>query len=230
MSKLFIPLLVLLANISRAQTFEVGVDAGFYGLKTDKVGIADPNSAGGVSFGVNTGYYLSDVTAIYSGISVTTSNAWDKSRFYRIPITFALSMSKRGMLRANEVPSIANLLSLGFIPQSLELEGGLTMGFYNGNYTQDSKVSATIINSNGSSSALSYELQQQNTLIVPSIDLGFRYTWLFGRVYFYVRPRYSVLLARDNKVLIKNLQTGEIATGSTNSSFSITAGLAVGLN
>ena len=226
---LFVGLFFLSITLTAAaQKLALGAEGGFYALPTDGVGMATLDKANCLIYGLSASYYYSDRLTINSGIVTGKYEIWSGSKYYRVPLTLSYSLTKRGMLRAKEPykQNILYFLTLGFVPQTLEVEGGLSFGFYDGKYSHTSSQSvAEFVNGYSEPRIVSYRLTQYNAQFVPSFDLGFRWGFDLGNAHIYIRPIYSFLFKQDNLIELEDLATKKVVKGCAHSAFQLSMGL-----
>ena len=110
-----------------------------------------------------------------------------------------------------------------------ELEGGVSLGFYDGRY-QDSYHENIAIGTGSDGEKtfqeLDYNVTRKNRQYVPAIILGAKQSLIISHVQLYLRLQYSILPYGDVTIMAVDTKTGKSVTDDAHRAFSITAGLA----
>lgn len=211
--------------------YMVGAEYGVYLYSQGNIGI-DLDKGNGVMYGANFVYILSKNTILNAGLQKVDFNYLKGEQFYRIPISLSYALCKRGHARSFVSPvNINNVLfffiSMGFLPQTFELGDILSLGIYDKFYTKKyRKKDDVFILKPGQTlddvptNKLS-DITRRNHQVVPSIDLGLRWTFDFKSVHFTIHPKYSYLLVEDNIIQKVNVETQILNRQSTRSAFGI---------
>lgn len=225
-------LLALLIFPLKAQKYAVGTEFGFYAAGK---GSGEPYYKGiqGYPVGVAATYYPTSRLGVNSGFSVANFNNWNGSRFYRIPLILSYALNQRGALSGVPTEKLNGPLSGATVDiyHPFELEGGVSLGFYDGRY-QDSyheNVSIDTYSDGGKTykeTELDYSVTRKNRQYVPAITLGAKQSLIVSHVHLYLRLQYSIIPYGDVTITAVDTKTGKSVTEDAHRAFSITAGLA----
>lgn len=227
-------LLYLLAAASlslNAQSYSLGVEGGFYliGKGSGKPGF---NSVSGGVKGLTATYYPTSRLAINTGVSTTSIQKWSGSRFIRIPLSISYSLTQQGAFTNRKIGNkdISSDIYLYVASHTLELEAGMSMGFYDGLYQNSYNEKQTITLFNDArqtydSFSTDYNITHRNIRVVPAINMGVKWSIDFNHLHFPIRIIYSILPWGDNKVTIEDVKTRYVVTENGYQAFSIMGGV-----
>lgn len=225
-------LLVLSVLPLKAQKYAVGAEFGFYAAGK---GSGEPYYEGifGFPVGATATYYPTSRLAVSSGLSVASFSNWNGCRFYRIPLILSYALNQRGAVSGVSTEKLNGPLSGATVDiyHPFELEGGVSLGFYDGRY-QDSyheNVSISTSSDGGKTykqTELDYSVTRKNRQYVPAITLGAKQSLIISHVQVYLRLQYSILPYGDVTITAVDTKTGKSVTEDAHRAFSLTAGLA----
>lgn len=227
-------MLLLLAATSislNAQSYSLGVEGGFYivGNGSGKPGF---NSVSGGVLGLTAAYFPTSRLAVNTGISSASIKQWSGSRFIRIPLSVSYSLTQQGAFTNRRIGNkdISREMTLCVVSQTLELEAGVSVGFYNGLYQNSYNEKLTISYPNSDSPSYptfstDYNITHRNTRVVPAINLGVKWSLDFNHVHFPIHLVYSVLPWGDNKVTVEDVKARCVVTENGYQAFSIMGGV-----
>ena len=235
-------LVALLSSSGKAQTsgYAVGVEYGAHIINSPG------NTRGlglfGATKGVIVNNFINDRLTLYSGLYL--SDQFSEATFYKVPFRAAYSLGRRNQScfdkrnrvgygtasppRRGASTDILDLLLFRFIPQTIEIEGGLSMGVYSKKTSELTKeLNYTVYYNNQLVYAQNgnREVLNTNRRIVPTFDLGVRWWFKVWNFRLYVHPAYSIMPFGDNKTTRTDLITKKVETMTSYSSFSMTGGL-----
>ena len=213
-----------------AQQLAIGLETGLYVVGQDRLGIP-LDKASGMAYGLSATYYATDRLAVNGGIRTAQLESFEGVRYYQVPLSVSYSLTRRGMLQAKNLQrptlgsTLVHLLTLGFVPQTLELEGGAGLGIYSGARTQTEQLAQMMYPGNGDAPTTEvYRATRRNSRTVPSINMGIRWSFHVGQLHLSLRPTYSLLLVEDNRIWLENVRTGEVTRSGSHSGFSVVLG------
>lgn len=223
-------LLALSALPLKAQKYAVGTEFGFY---VAGKGSGEPYYKGifGFPVGATATYYPTSRLGVNSGLSVASFSNWNGSRFYRIPLILSYALNQRGALSGLREGGPNGQLGQAMVGiyHPFELEGGVSIGFYDGRY-QDSYHENIAIGTGSDGEKtfqeLDYNVTRKNRQYVPAIILGAKQSLIISHVQLYLRLQYSILPYGDVTIMAVDTKTGKSVTDDAHRAFSITAGLA----
>lgn len=211
--------------------YSVGAQTGYYCISQEKLG-ATLDKATGPLWGLSANYNANDRLAVNTGFSTAKFDLWDGGRYYRIPLSVSYSLTPRRELMKGvnlNDQSIGSLLLyslfFGYVPQTFELEAGMSFGFYEDEWTKTINQKQHMGEPNpmlGDTQKL-YTITRENRKFVPSIDLGVRWTFHVSRVNLSICPTYSYLLTGDNSIVINDENRQRINSDKSNTAFTISA-------
>lgn len=231
MKRFILASLLALSILSvKAQKYAVGTEFGFY---VAGKGSGEPYYEGifGFPIGVTATYYPTPRLSVNSGFSVANFNNWNGSRFYRIPLILSYALNQRGAISGTPTDKLngpLNQVTVG-IYHPFELEGGVSLGFYNGMYSDSYHENISIgVSSDGGKTfnELDYNVTRKNRQYVPTITLGAKQSLIINHVQLYLRLQYSILPYGDVTITAVDTKTGKSVTDDAHRAYSITAGLA----
>lgn len=227
---ILVSILALLILPLKAQKYAVGTEFGFY---VAGKGTGEPYYEGifGFPIGVTAAYYPTSRLAVSSGFSVASFSNWNNSRFYRIPLTLSYALNQRGAVSGVPTEKLNGPLGQATVGiyHPFELEGGVSLGYYNGRYQDAYHENIGIgTNSDGGKTfeELDYSVTRKNRQYVPAITLGAKQSLIINHVQVYLRLQYSILPYGDVTIMAVDTKTGKSVTEDAHRAFSITAGLA----
>ncbi len=227
--------------VAQTSGYALGTEYGIYAITSP--GKTRSSGPAGTCMGIIANHFPNNKLAIYSGIYI--SEQFTGVTFYRIPLRAAYTLGRRNVTcfdkrnnngygtatppRRGTSTDILDLLLLRFVPRTLEIEGGLSMGYYSKKTSETyEETTTTIVDfGNGNYSFVRESIRSENSNIqfVPTIDLGVRWWYKVWNFRLYVHPTYSYMPWGDNKTTRTNLDTQKIEHLTSHSSFTVTGGL-----